>query len=206
MVVTPRTVSVPEEATASGAAGSLSFQGIAGTDGDLDLSTSGLAEAKPVGLTLEPGGFDPADPVGDADTARFPIDVPAGTEVLRLKLESRDSDDLDLYLYRGGEMVASATGSGSDEMLTRVDPEPGEYTLYVSSAVAANGATTTAQLYTWVVQPDDSGNLAVPDSVPASAGEPFRVELAWEGLDPTARWFGAVRYGRSGERTFITVN
>jgi hypothetical protein len=150
--------------------------------------------------------FDPGAPVADADTTRFPVDVPAGGEVLRVELRGRDSDDMDLHLYREGELVASATGSGADELLTLVEPKAGSYDLYVSSAVAANEVTTTAQLYTWVVQDDDAGNLVVPGSVPVSAGEPFRVELSWDDLDPTARWFGAVRYGSSSERTFVTVN
>ncbi len=206
VVVTPRTVSAPEEATTSGQAGSLSFEGIAGTSGRLDLATAGLAAARPIGLTLEPGTFDTGAPVADADTTRFPIDVPAGAEVVRVELEGRDSDDMDLHLFREGEVVASATGSSADELLTLVEPEAGEYDLYVSSAVAANEATTTAQLYTWVVRDDDARNLRVPESVPVSSGEPFGVELTWDDLDPTARWFGAIRYGDSGERTFVTVN
>jgi hypothetical protein len=206
VVVTPRTVSVPEEATASGVDGSLSFEGTAGSDGTLDLAVSGLAAARPVGLTLEPGDFDATAPVADGDTTRFPVEVPAGSDVLRVELEGRDSDDIDLHLYLDGEPVAAATGSGADEVLTLVDPEAGDYDLFVSSAVAANEATTTAQLYTWVVQDDDAGNLTVPDSVPVSAGEVFGVELSWEDLDPTARWFGAVRYEGSDQRTFVTVS
>jgi hypothetical protein len=46
----------------------------------------------------------------------------------------------------------------------------------------------------------------VPDSLPAGSGEPFDVELSWHGLDPTTRWFGAVTYGDSDERTFVTLN
>ncbi|HLN78145.1 MAG TPA: S8 family serine peptidase [Nocardioidaceae bacterium] len=206
VVVTPRTASAPGEASGSGASGSVGFPVRSGTDGAVDLRVSGLAGAKPVGLTLEPGDFDPVHPTADADTQEFPVDVPDGASLLRVELEGRDSDDLDLYLYRGHELVASAAGSGADETLTEVDPKPGDYTLYVSSAVAANGSTTTAQLYTWVVQDDAVGNLEVPDSLPAGSGEPFDVELSWHGLDPTTRWFGAVTYGDSDERTFVTLN
>jgi hypothetical protein len=206
VVVTPRTVEAPEEATSSGASGTLSFQAVAGTGGEMSLTTSGLASSTPVGLTLEPGDFDPRSPSADEDTARFPIEVPAGTEVVRVALAGRDSDDMDLHLYRGEELVDSSIGSDSDELLTLVNPEPGDYELYVSSAVAANGSTTTAQLYTWVVNQDDAGNLQVADGVAVRAGEPFDVELTWEDLEPTARWFGAIRYGRSDERTFVTVN
>lgn len=206
VVVTPRTLSAPDEATGSGSSGSVSFEALSGTDGQIDMSVTGLAGATPVGLTLEPGDFDPSAPETDADTAVFPVEVPEGTAVLRLELEGRDSDDLDLHLYREGELVASATGSGADELLTEVDPEAGDYELYVTSAVAANDSTTTAQLYTWVVRDDDAGNLTLADSVPVSAGVPFSIDLAWAGLDPTTRWFGAVHYAGSDEHTFVTIN
>jgi hypothetical protein len=206
MLVIPRTVEVPDEAVGSGGSGAVSFDGIAGTDAPVALDVSGLAEARPVGLTLEPGAFDPAAPVADADTARFPLQVPSGTKVLRLELVGRDSDDIDLYLYRDGELVGSAAGPSADELLTEVDPEPGDYELFVSSAVAANDATTTAQLYTWVVPESDAGNLVAPESVTGAAGESFGLELGWADLDPTSRWFGMLEYAGSDERTFVTVN
>ncbi len=206
VVVTPRTVSAPAEAAGSGTSGSVAFDVRSGTGGQLDLDVSGLVGAKPVGLTLEPGDFDPDHPVADADTARFPLDVTSGASALRVELEGRDSDDLDLHLYRGEKLVGSASGSGADELLTEVDPEPGEYDLYVSSSVAGNGSTTTAQLYTWVVPDDATGNLDVPDSLPVSGGQSFSVDLSWDGLDPTTRWFGSIEYAGSHDRTFVTVN
>lgn len=206
VVVTPRTVSAPQEATGSGSSGSVAYEGTSGAHGELGVEVTGLAGASPLGLTLEPGDFDAAEPEADTDTARFPVAVPRGTAVLRLELEGRDSDDMDLHLYRDGEIVASATGSGADEVLTQLDPPAGDYTLYVTSAVAANGSTTTAQLYTWVVRDADAGNLRVDDSIPVAAGEPFSVELSWEGLDPTSRWFGAVHYAGTDQHTFVTIN
>lgn len=206
VIVTPRTLSAPSEAAGSGSSGSVSFEGLSGADGELGLTVTGLAGATPVGLTLEPGDFDPLAPRTDADTARFPIEVTAGTAVLRVELRGRDSDDMDLHLYRDGALVASATGSGADEVLTELEPAAGDYELYVTSAVAANESTTTAQLYTWIVRDGDAGNVRVPASVPVSAGEPFAVELTWADLDPTIRWFGAVHYAGSAEHTFVTVN
>lgn len=206
MVVTPRTLSTAGEVTGTNDAGSVRIEGVAGVDGELEVAVTGLAAAQPVGLTLEPGDFRPDAPQLDADTAQFPVEVPTGTALLRFELEGRDSDDLDLYLSRDGEIVASATGLGADEQLTVENPEPGEYALYVASAEAANGSTTTAQLYSWVVRDGDAGNVRVPASVPVLSGEPFSVELSWDDLDPTSRWFGAVRYPGSAEQTFVTVN
>ena len=206
VVVRLSAVAAPTEVVGSGATGTVTVEGVAGTDGTLGLQAAGLAGTTPLGLTLEPGAFDPADPTTDLDTARFPTNVPAGTDVARFALEGRDTDDIDLYLYRDGELVASGTSPGADETLTVVEPEPGDYALYVHSVSAANGSTTTAQLYTWLVRPDDAGNLTLPPEVAVAAGEPFAVDLSWAGLDPTARWFGAVRYAGSDERTFVTVN
>jgi hypothetical protein len=206
VVVTPRTVSAPQEATGSGSSGSVAYEGTSGADGELGVEVTGLAGATPLGLTLEPGDFDAAEPEADTDTARFPVSVPRGTAVLRLELEGRDSDDMDLHLYRGGEIVASATGSGADEVLTELDPAAGDYELYVTSSVAANGSTTTAQLYTWVVRDAEAGNLELDPTIPVAAGEPFSVNLSWKDLDPTVRWFGAVHYDGSGEHTFVRVN
>lgn len=206
VVVTPRTVDAPAEASGSGASGSVAFPVLPGATGSLALHTSGLTGAKPIGLTLEPGQFDPAHPTVDADTAEFPVDVPPGTSVLRFALEGRATDDLDLYLYRDDDLVATAAGSDADEVLTEVTPEPGAYHLYVSSAVAGNGSTTTAQLYTWVVPDKARGNLRLSTDVTPVSGEPVGVELSWRDLDPTTRWFGSVGYGDSGQRTFLTLN
>ncbi len=206
VVITPRTVSAPQDAQGSGESGTVSFQAVAGTTGELALEVTGLAEAVPVGLTLEPGSFRPRAPRADRDTAHFPVEVPAGTAALRLYLEGRDSDDLDVYLFKDGELVASATGSGADEALTEVEPAAGSYDVYVTSTVAGNGSTTTAQLYTWVLREGDRGDLRTRGSVAVSAGEPFDVELSWRDLDPTSRWFGMVGYDGSPERTFVTVN
>ena len=206
VVVTPRALTAPEEATGSGSSGKVSFEATSGTDGELELTVTGLAAATPVGLTLEPGDFDPASPQPGPGAARFPVSVPSGTSVLRLALEGRDNDDMDLHLYRDGEVVASTTGSGADEVLTELEPAAGDYELYVTSSVAENGSTTTAQLYTWVVQDVDAGNLKLDRTIPVTAGEPFRVELSWADLDPTARWFGVVRYAGSDEHTFVQVD
>lgn len=205
VVVTPRAMSVRREASGSGETGSVALRGVSGLDGTVDVHASGLVPAKPVGLTLEPGRFDRRSPRTDADTARFAVDVQPGSRALRIELQGRATDHVDLHLYREGRLVASATGRG-DEVLTRVEPEPGRYEVYVSSVVAENRSTTTSQLYTWVLPRQERDNLSLPQSVPLRAGEPFKVRLGWSRLDATSRWFGEVRYGASGRRTFVTIN
>lgn len=206
VVVLPRAVAAPDEVTGTSEEGSVPVTAVAGRDGSLEVELAGFSGARPVGLTLEPGGFDPASPADDLDTASFDVDVPRGTEVLRFELDGRSSDDIDLYLYRGDELVAGSTGDGADEVLTQVRPEPGDYTLFVQSASAGNHATTTAQLYTWVLHEDDVSNVVAPEEVAVSSGEEFAVDLSWDDLDPTSRWFGSVRFAGTDERTFVTID
>ncbi|MGH3370608.1 MAG: hypothetical protein ACRDPR_11455, partial [Nocardioidaceae bacterium] len=204
VVVVPRAVSADDSVSGSEPTGGVTVRGTAGT-GRLDLSMSGLTAAAPLGLTLEPGAFDPGRPTDDLDTARFPVRVPTDTDSLRLQLEGHDADDLDLYLYREGDLVGSAEGSRADEVLTLLDPEPGAYDLFVHSAAAANGSTTTAQLYRWVVRERDAGNVSFPRSLATSPGERFAVRLSWRQLDLTSRWLGVLRYADSDERTMVSV-
>lgn len=207
MVVTPRTADVPNEVTADVDDGTLTVEGVAGIGGEVEPRVTGLAGARPVGLTLEPGEFDPADPGEDGDTVRLPVDVPPGTALLRFGLEGRAGDDLDLYLYRDGELEASTDSLEADEQLTLTDPGSGDYELYVTSAAAANGSTTTAELYTWVVHDDTAGNVRAPEVVATTAGGPFSFTLSWdEDVDPTSRWVGAIRYAGSRELTFVTLD
>ena len=141
------------------------------------------------------------------DTAAVPLTVPGGTEALRVQLEGhRAADDMDVYLYRDGVLTALATGKSSDETLTLVEPPAGDYTAYVVSASAANGTTTTGQLYTWVLPPADAGNLTGPGAVAAAPGQSFGFRLTWtDELSPTSRWFGVVRYGDSDRRTLVSL-
>ena len=159
-MVRPEAVEVPAEVTGSLADGAVEVDGVAGSSAAVPVEVSGLVGAVPSGVSLQPGRFDPQAPRADADTAAVPLTVPGGTEALRVQLEGhRAADDMDVYLYRDGVLTALATGKSSDETLTLVEPPAGDYTAYVVSASAANGTTTTGQLYTWVLPPADAGNL-----------------------------------------------
>lgn len=49
--------------------------------------------------------------------------------------------DLDLYVYRDGELVGSGTTGSSDELVRVTDPEPGTYTVEIHAWSAPSGAT-----------------------------------------------------------------
>mgnify|MGYP006178660813 CR=1 FL=1 len=53
---------------------------------------------------------------------------------------------------------------------------------------------------------DAPGTGGPPPPHRFGTGEPFSVDLSWERLDPTSRWFGAIHYTGSDEHTFVTIN
>ncbi|HET6699677.1 MAG TPA: S8 family serine peptidase [Nocardioidaceae bacterium] len=210
VAVQPALVDVPDEVSADLADGAVAVRGRAGTDGEVALTAEGLVSALPAGVALQPGGFDPDAPVADSDTYSAPIHVGEGTAVVRLLMDGhREDDDLDLFVYRDGGLVARSTSPRADETLTLVDPPPGDYTVYVHAASAANGSTAAGQFYSWLLSGDDAGNVTTsPATVPTRAGGRFSYEVQWADLGPY-KWFGAIRYGdRTGaaaERTYLTI-
>ncbi|HET6625985.1 MAG TPA: S8 family peptidase [Nocardioidaceae bacterium] len=206
IVVKPELVDVPAEVTSEGSSGSLTVEGTSGTAGEIELRTEGLVSATPTGVTLVPGAFDPAAPSTGTDTMKVPVTIDPGMDIARFQMDAHNSaDDMDMFVYRDDELVAVSASGSADEMVTLVEPEAGEYTVYVSSYSAANGSTTTGQFYSWVVGQSDPGNLTLsPDVIRTGAADTFSVQASWEDLGPT-RWFGAIRYGDSDQRTLVTV-
>ena len=208
LVVRTVDVSAPGEVAASGGSGSLDVTGHSGRGAAVDPVASGLVPANPVGLSLRPGGLDPAAPTVDDDTFATDVTVLEDTEALRVEVAGRNGgDDLDLYLYRDDELVDSSTSDSADAMVTMEAPEAGDYRLLVHAARAGNGSTATAQLTTWVVGRAGGSPLTVtPGAAAARAGDEFGYTVSWEDLDPTQRWLGVVRYPGTDRRTLVRVN
>ena len=156
----------------------------------------------PPAVSLQPGRFDPQAPRADADTAAVPLTVPAGTEAVRVQLERppRRRRHGRLPVPRRGPRRL-ATGKSPDETLTLVEPPAGDYTAYVVSASAANGTTTTGQLYTWVCRRRTPATSWAPGRSPRRPASPRVPADLDRRASPTSRWFGVVRYGDSDRRT-----
>lgn len=208
VVVRPLLVDAPTEVVADGESGSVRVEGVSGAGGEVALQREGLVSAMPTGVTLVPGDFDAQAPIDDEDTFAVPVQVDEGADLARFQMDAHNAgDDLDLFVYRDGEqpeLVAQSASDSADETVTLVEPEAGDYTVYVHAQSAANGSTATGQFYSWVVAPNDVGNLDAPDAVLTGAGDPFSYELTWDDLG-TSKWFGAVRYGDSEHRTLVTI-
>ncbi|HZJ05573.1 MAG TPA: S8 family serine peptidase [Nocardioidaceae bacterium] len=199
--------SAPEEVTGLRRSGKLRVEGRSGRTGSISLRTSGLTGARPTPVSLVPGPFDPTSPSRDSDTLMTTVTVPPGADLARFELDAHNkADDLDVFAYLDGDLVAQSATDSADEQVTLVEPHPGTYRIYVSSSSAANGSTTTGQLYAWAVTPGDGANLELdPGTVRTTAGDRFRYRASWKGLDMTERWFGAIRYAESDRRTLVSI-
>ena len=207
LAVRPELSAVPAEVAGSGRSGRLNVQGRAGRSGLIALQNTGLAGATPTPVSLVPGPFDPEAPTQDDDTLMTTVTVPGGTEVARFEMEANsEGDDLDLFAYLDGKLVAQAASGSADEQVTLLRPEAGSYDLYVSASSAANDTTSTGQLYTWVVTPGDGGNLRLePELVRTRVGTPFGYRASWSDLDMTQRWLGAISYVGSDKPTLVSI-
>lgn len=207
VAVAPHLVSVPASVTGTGGSGSVTVPGRSGTDTPVHVTSTGLVPASPTDLTLVPGRFDPAAPSVHGDTFSTRLDVPTGTEVARVQVSaSSPGDDLDLYLYHDGVLVAQASSASAEETITLSRPEPGGYTVYVSAASADNGVTADARLYSWVLGADGGSPLTVsPDTVTAGGGSPFDLSASWQGLDPSMRWLARIGFEGASRSTLLEV-
>ena len=112
MTVRPTAVAAPRQVAGSGDSGTVVVRGRSGNGRTVKLHSTGLVPARTAPVALTPGPFDPAQPETSTSTAAQPVSVPAGTDVARFaETSGAAGDDVDLYVYRGGTLVDSSTGS-----------------------------------------------------------------------------------------------
>jgi hypothetical protein len=200
-------VQAPGVVDGSVGAGRVVVPGRSGTGRAVRVADVALAGTTPVGVSLRPGRFDATAPANDADTYSTTVEVPAGTSVARFEVVgSNAGDDLDLFVFRGGRLVADSAGRGPRAVVTLPEPSRGDYTVTVHAADAGNGAVSTGELSSWVVGPGTSPAVSTHTVQRGrSPRSPFRTTVRWGGLDPTQRWFGVVDYARSGARTYLRL-
>ena len=210
MPVAVRPVSVAAPAEVSGAVedGSVEIGITPGFDGELDLTTAGLAEGMTRSGALDPGG---------AAAAAYVTRIPVGTSLARFDLDAtNDASDMDLFVYRmnatGTALVAlvgqSATGS-ADERVDVLDLPAGLYYSVVENYANAPGETQAAYDFTtFAVTPQTTlgGFAAVPDPVNVTAGEPTTFDVTWSGLDPDSSYLGWVGYEGALAPTVVSID
>jgi hypothetical protein len=188
----------PEAVTGTGVEGSASFDITFGYEGEYDATAHGLAADVPIvgSVAQDPDQvFDPNDATGT--TAH---DFTLGsTAFFRLTLNTEDltppddAIDIDLYLYKDGELVASSTAGGTVEVIELTQPEDGTYTLFVHGW-QTTGVTVGYQIHTWDVPlAADAGSLSIVTEPPdAVLGATETIVAGWSGLDAGTNYLGAV--------------
>jgi hypothetical protein len=212
IVVRPEAVAAPADVHGFGSAGDSSLHAEAGVTGTIRTRVVGPVGAIPAPLLLLPGNFDPRSPEFSAATASRTFYVPAHAFAARFATDLVAGGDTDLYVYRGGRLIAQATSGRRAEDLTIRRPPAGLYTVYVNAPDLDAADAVAARFTGWVLPADSSGDIdgsgiAVnPAAAEVTGGEPVSLQLRWSGLDPSQRWLGAVRYAGSDAVTYVTVN
>jgi hypothetical protein len=203
----PVEVAAPREVHAdASASGSQDFSVTPGYTGTLATTVSGLVGVTPLADSVTSGAYDIDNPVADADTKVYHVDVPAGTRAARFSLDADDNTmDLDLFVYKGGSLVdLSASGSG-DEQVTLVDPAAGTYDVYVNG-FDTHGGSGPYHLSNFVVPSAAAGNASVtPNPASVTQGVSAPLTANWSGLDPAKRYFGVINYTGTQSHTFLSV-
>jgi hypothetical protein len=129
----------------------------------------------------------------------IPVTFPAGTMTTRFELFDRDTGnggehDLDLALLNAsGEMVRVSRLQGSNESVTFENPPPGAYRVCVVGNWVAGGSSTSFELSSAIVTPDNNGTLKASLPGKTYAGAYASVGLSWSGLQPDQRYLGALQ-------------
>ena len=154
--------------------------------------------------------FDPSAPAADPGTAHFTVTVPAGTKAARFATFSADHQlgtELDLFVYKDGNLVGQAPGAFADRAVTVT--EPGTYEIFIPRFTLPGPQTQDVVLNTFLVPASPVGNFtATPASQAVTAGKPVKVNAAWAGLTPGTRYFGLVEYGNGPtalDQTYFSI-
>lgn len=208
VVVRPQYLRAPAEVTAKRADRTTDVVARAGVTGTLRASFAGLVGAAPTDLALLPGAFDPEQPEPSPSAVATSFAVPGGTAVARFALVAAGDDDLDLFVYRDGELVAVADSLAGDEQVTLVRPPTGVYEVYAVSSAANSSAGTPAQLTGWLVPERMRANAQIsPRPLRVTGGRLVDITVSWGRLDESKRWFGYVAYAESDRRrTYVTLD
>jgi Subtilase family/PA domain/Bacterial pre-peptidase C-terminal domain/Peptidase inhibitor I9 len=189
-------VSAPVAVQAASSAGGATINIRSGFTGDLKTTGEGLAE-----------GAVHAENIGPDERKSFEVQVPAGATFARFDLNAGPTDvDLDLFLEKDGQEVASSATGAADERIDLPAPEAGTYTVVVHGYDIGALPTAPFTLSNFVLDPASAkGDFTVPASTPVTQGSSAQIRTTWTGLDATKRYLGRVVFD-GGKSTFVEVN
>jgi subtilisin family serine protease len=187
--------SAPAEVSGSGEEGTASFEVGFGYTGSYAAAAHGLEPATVTSdnVLQDPDQeFDPDD--GYSNLHSFAL---SGAAFFRIAMppEATEPDaDLDIFVYKDGNQIASSTSGGTNELIDFVLPADGIYDVYVHGW-SAPGGDSDYDMYTWVISATPGGNLII-DSAPTSAtlGATETIDLSWTGATAGEWHLGAVSH------------
>jgi len=194
IVVRPVALAAPAEV--SGTGDPISYDVTFGYDGGFAAAARGLipADVTPGTVEQDPDqSFNPDDPTG---TVAVPVTIAAGTTYARFSLFDEDvapGSDLDMYVYRGGNLVGASTTGTSTEEVNLVNPDADTYTVYVHGW-GLTSSPSPFVLYTWLLGSADAGNMTVSAPATATTAGTGTIDLTFSGLAPATRYLGSVAY------------
>jgi len=193
----------PAEVTVTGTAGSSSFDVSFGYTGDYSAEPHGFSPDVPEGATVQqdPDQTCQCDGTGGLGEVAHTFAL-AGSAHLRITLDAGDigdappDTDIDLFLYRGGDLVASSTAGGTDEVINLPFPADGNYTLFVHGWLVPETGGTDYTFHRWDVPAAAGGGSLVIDSAPteAVAATVGTINFSWSGLAAGTTYLGAISH------------
>ncbi len=206
VAIRPVAVDARPELAADGSHGKLDIAAVSGTNGVTHLRLHGLVGSPATPLVLLPHTLDVVDPTADGTAPVATYVVPPRTGAARFAVSTSRSGDVDLYVYRNGRLLASATSGHPHEVLTLERPRPGRYQVFVTAPRSSNDSLLFASYHGWVVPAHVVGRSAdVPAALALVNGKPLDGTLRWHGLGTGEQWFGYLSYGASRTRSYVTI-
>ncbi|RIK40463.1 MAG: hypothetical protein DCC55_14940 [Chloroflexi bacterium] len=197
----------PYEISGTGTAGSASFEIEFGYTGDYSAAAHGL---EPAVITLDnvlqdpDQNFDPDD--GFSDLHQFNLSGAAFFRVAIPPEATETGADLDVYVFDpSGQLVASSTLPGTNEVVDIPLPADGAWRVYVHGWLTPGGDSDYS-LYSWVISATPGGSLVI-DSAPTSAtiGQTGTVAVSWSGLAADTQHLGVVSHTGPGGIMGLTL-
>lgn len=195
IVIRPVALAAPREVSSNGSP--ISYNVTFGYTGPFSATARGLVPAMVNSGTV---ADDPADGACSLTASpymlQFPVAVPAGTTLARFSLFDADvaaGSDIDLCLFNSaGTLIASSTTGTSTEVITRVNPTAGNYTVVVHGWGVP--VSSPFKLHTWLLGSAAAGNMTVTAPASATTGATGVITLTFSGLAPGTRYLGSVAY------------
>jgi hypothetical protein len=204
IVVRPVPIAAPAQVSGSG--DPISYDVTFGYTGAFSASARGLIPAVSTPGSVVDDPTNTFSPDGPGVTAHV-VAIPPGTNYARFSLFddfTDGSDDLDLYVYFGNNLVGSSGSGTSAEEVNLTNPVPGDYTVYVHGW-QTDGAEANYTLFTWLLDTVDAGNMTVSAPSSAVTGASGTISLSFSGLVTATKYLGSVAYSDGANEIGSTI-